>query len=159
MECIRNPMEVFQHNFDAEQFNRIKASIQREIQVAKSVDTLMSKLSHILNVQCVEFADDDDLDNGDFVPGYQSAEDDCCDFLVIRCYVELDRDKMKTDSQYVEVCFFIVFNDVKQSGWIDAASLATTDNPKDYAKEICFFDLETHRPISWCGDYKKYNQD
>lgn len=159
MEYIRNPMEVFQHNFDAEQFDQIKVSIQKKMQVAKSVDALMSKLTHIPNVQCVEFADDDDLNNGDFVPGYQSVEEDSCDFLVILCYVELDRSKMETDSQYVEVCFYIVYNDVKQIGWIDAASLATADNPEDCAESICFIDLETYTPILPQYNDGEYKQD
>ena len=109
MKCMNVPPTLFQRNFDADQFDRIKVSIQKEIEGAQSVENLMRQLKHIPNVRCVEFADDDDLDNADFVLGYRSEEDDSCDFLVILCYVELDRSEMETNSQYVEVCFYIGF--------------------------------------------------
>lgn len=159
MKCMNVPPTLFQRNFDADQFDRIKVSIQKEIEGAQSVENLMRQLKHIPNVRCVEFADDDDLDNADFVLGYRSEEDDSCDFLVILCYVELDRSEMETNSQYAEVCFYIVYNDVKQTGWIDAASLASADNPEDYAESICFFDLETHTPILLQEEGGARNQD
>lgn len=159
MKSTKSQLKLFQNNFDAEAFDNLKLSIQKKIAEAPGLNELMSQLKVTKGVQCVEFADDDDLDNADFVLGYRSEEDDSCDFLVILCYVELDRSKMETNSQYVEVCFYIVYNDVKQTGWIDAASLASADNPEDYAESICFFDLETHTPILPQEEGGARNQD
>ncbi len=152
-------LEVFNRNFNAETFDKLKDSVQKVIVESACVNGLMCQLRTIQGVQCVEFADDNDLENEDFVPGYQGAEDDSCDFLVILCYAELDRSNMETDSQYIEVCFYIVYNDVKQEGWIDAASLATTNNPEDYADKLCFFDIDSHKPVAWCNDLEKDNDN
>lgn len=150
-------LDIFNRNFDVEAFDKMKGSVQKAVKESACINELMRQLRAIKDVQCVEFADDDDLENEDFVPGYKGVEDDSCDFLVILCYAELDRSKMETGSRYVEVCFYIVYNDVKQKGWLDDASLATADNPEDYAEKICFFDFDTHEPIAWCRDLEKDN--
>lgn len=154
MECAKKPLEIFQRHFNAESFDRIKQSIKIEIERSNGIDGLMYSLAKISGVQCIEYADDDDLENEDFVPGYVSEEEDSCDFLVILCYAELDN----TEAKYAEVCFYIVYNDVKQEAWIDAAALSIADSPEDCAEKICYFDLESHVPIIWCGDLESYNQ-
>lgn len=47
MKCMSAPPTLFQRNFDADQFDRIKVSIQKEIEGAKSVENLMRQLKHI----------------------------------------------------------------------------------------------------------------
>lgn len=147
--CGQNQLELFQHNFNAEDFANIKHSIKQCIEQSKCLDELMYQISIIPAVQCVDFAEDDDLEDVDFIQSYKNDEDDCCDFFVILCYAELDVREIVGSSKYAEVCFFIVYNDVRQIGWIDAASLAVaeTDNPMDCAKSVCFFDIETYKPI------------
>lgn len=159
IKSTKSQLKLFQNNFDAEAFDNLKLSIQKKIAEAPGLNELMSQLKVTKGVQCVEFADDDDLDNDDFVPGYEESEEDSCDFSVILCYVELDRSRMNTKSKYVEVCFYIVYNDVTQEKWIDAASLAVSNNPQRCGKKICFFDIDTHEPVAWCRDLNRENQD
>lgn len=149
--CDQKQLEIFQHNFNADDFANIKHSIKQCIEQSKGLDELMHQMSKIPAVQCVELAEDDDLEDVDFIPDYKNEEDGCCDFFVVLCYAELDVSKIDDSSKYAEVCFFIVYNDVRQIGWIDAATLAVTNNPMDYAKTICFFDIETYKPIERNG--------
>lgn len=144
-------LELFRQNFNGDTFEKLKNSIEKVIEVATNLHGLTNQLKQVEYVQCIEQSDNE-LDNEDFIPDYTSDEPDSCDFTVLQCYAELDRSKLETKSQYVEICFYIVWNDVKKQGWIDAATLATADNPQDYAEPICFFDLHTYEPIRWCND-------
>lgn len=151
----KEKLALFRRNFDVEAFDKIKDSIKTAIKETPGAMTLMRQLKEIKNVIYVEFSEDDDLEDQDFEPGYVSSEDDACDILPIFCFAELDRSHMETDSQYVEVCFVIVYNDVQKRGWIDAAWLATADNEEDIAEKLCFFDIDTHEPTAWCSDLDK----
>lgn len=155
MECAKEPLEIFQRNFNAESFDRIKQSIETAIEKSNGVDNLLHSLAKIQGVQHVEYSEDDDLENEDFVPGYTGEEEDSCDFLVILCYAELENNT----PQYAEVCFFIVYNDVQQVGWIDAASLAVFEDPTAKAREICYFDIDLNGHIVQSDDMEVNNQD
>lgn len=156
IKSTKSQLKLFHDNFDDEAFDKLKRSVQQAIDASHSLNELMSRLKVIHEVQSVEFAEDDDLENDDFIPGYQESEDESCDFLVILCFAELEMDK-PNKAKYVEVCFYIVYNDVKGEYWIDAVSLARTNAPKRYATRICFFDADTHEPIAWCQDLDKDN--
>lgn len=154
----KDRLALFHRNFDPEAFDKIKVSIQKVIKESPGVMDLLNQLREIPSVVCAEFSEDDDLVDQDFEPDYVSSEEDACDFLVICCFAELDRSRMETESQYVEVCFYIVYNDLETRGWIEAASLATADNEEDCAEKLCFFNLNTHEPTDWCADWNKdYN--
>ncbi len=144
-------LELFRQNFDGETIEKIKNSIQKSVEKATSLHGLINELNQIEYIQCIEPADND-LDNEDFVPSYISDEPDSCDFMIYQCYAELDKSRLNTNSEYVEICFYVVWNDVKKHGWIDAATLGVSYNPQDYAEPICFFDLSTYEPIRWCND-------
>ena len=143
--------ERFFQNFDGERFDNLKASIQSAIDKSAGFCGLKNNLSALESVQYVEESDND-LENDDFLPGYVGTEPDSCDFIVLLCYAELATSKIHTASEYVEVCFHIVWNDVMSKGWIEAALLSVASKPNQLAEPLCFFDINTHEPIIWSDE-------
>lgn len=149
LKTTNKRLELFHRNFDPEAFVKFKTSIEQVIKESPSVSRLMRRLQAIPGIDFVEYASDEDYEDSDFVPGYESDEEDACDHIVIRCFADFDVSKLDTDAEYVDVNFRIVYNDAKRYGWILEAILRKSRVAYEPAENICVVDLDTHEPTEW----------
>ena len=122
--------KLFNANFNREAYKEAKKPIQEAVTSSKSFDQLWGQLQKY----------DRDVE----------YEDDC---TIIWCEVELDRSHMKTEGDYVGVCFFIKWYDETDSGMIDKVELYTSETSGDYLADLlCCIHPETCEITEWVYD-------
>lgn len=116
---------LFSRNFNIEAYEQAKKSIQEAMSNAKTFKELWASLR---GYECdVEFSDK---------------------YEIILCEVELDRNNMETEADYVGVSFFIYWNDSTQQGRIETVELYSSETVTGEVEYLCTFHPTTYDIIS-----------
>ena len=125
---------IFAENFDPIAYEEAVAPIKAALAESKAPDELYFRFRELENMGKYDGLDIEYAD----------------DFTMLWIDVELDRNRMETEADYVGVSFYIEWYDNKKCGAIKMASLYSNVFSKQYiADELCLFDPETYMIMDW----------